>query len=99
MSLDIKEIVIVDHAKRDKILDVDEISSDSQEDLIYSSTVGYVADLSWTVEEETSVRNKIDLWLMSFVLLMTFVLNMDRTNICKFGPHIPHIPENMVRRY
>jgi hypothetical protein len=51
------------------------------------------------VEEETSVRNKIDLWLMSFVLLMTFVLNMDRTNICKFGPHIPHIPENMVRRY
>ena len=48
-----------------------------------SSAEGYVPDLQWTEEEERAVVNKIDIRLMSFVLLMTFVLNMDRTNICK----------------
>jgi hypothetical protein len=46
------------------------------------SAEGYVHDLQWTEEEERAIVNKIDLRLMSFVLLMTFVLNMDRTNIC-----------------
>ncbi|KAG2197908.1 hypothetical protein INT46_003215 [Mucor plumbeus] len=46
-----------------------------------SSAEGYVPDLQWTEEEERAVVNKIDIRLMSFVLLMTFVLNMDRTNI------------------
>lgn len=44
---------------------------------------GYVPDLQWTQEEEIKVLQIIDTRLMSFVLLMTFVLNMDRTNICK----------------
>lgn len=47
------------------------------------SAEGYIHDLQWTEEEERAVVNKIDIRLMSFVLLMTFVLNMDRTNICK----------------
>jgi hypothetical protein len=47
------------------------------------STDSYDENLEWTDEEEQKVRNKLDLRLMSFVLLMTFVLNMDRTNICK----------------
>lgn len=45
---------------------------------------GYVPDLQWTEEEEKRVLFIIDTKLMPFVLLMTFVLNMDRTNICKF---------------
>jgi hypothetical protein len=43
---------------------------------------GYVSDLEWTDEEEKKVLFLIDTRLMPFVLLMTFVLNMDRTNIC-----------------
>lgn len=43
---------------------------------------GYVSDLEWTDEEEKKVLFIIDTRLMPFVLLMTFVLNMDRTNIC-----------------
>ncbi|KAI8885437.1 MFS general substrate transporter [Backusella circina FSU 941] len=35
----------------------------------------------WTAEEEQKVRNILDLKLMPFILAMTFVLNMDRTNI------------------
>ncbi|CEG62870.1 hypothetical protein RMATCC62417_00126 [Rhizopus microsporus] len=48
----------------------------------YKSDIdGYVPHLEWTKEEEAKVLLKIDLKLMPFVLLMTFVLNMDRTNI------------------
>ncbi|CAO3580907.1 unnamed protein product [Absidia cylindrospora] len=43
----------------------------------------YDPSLEWTPEEENKIRTKLDIRLMSFVLLMTFVLNMDRTNICK----------------
>lgn len=43
---------------------------------------GYVSNLEWTDEEESRVLFIIDTRLMPFVLLMTFVLNMDRTNIC-----------------
>lgn len=43
---------------------------------------GYVSNLEWTDEEESKVLFIIDTRLMPFVLLMTFVLNMDRTNIC-----------------
>lgn len=38
----------------------------------------------WTPEEENEVLQIIDKYLMIFILLMTFVLNMDRTNICKY---------------
>lgn len=44
---------------------------------------GYVHDLEWTPEEERAIINKIDVRLMSFALLMSFVLHMDRTNIGK----------------
>lgn len=44
---------------------------------------GYVSDLQWTEAEERKVLTIIDTRLMPYVLLMTFVLNMDRTNICK----------------
>lgn len=82
MTVDISERVRINAAK-DKVLYVDEITISSQEDLSFTSTVGYVPDLEWSAEEEDSVRRKIDIRLMSFVLLMTFVLNMDRTNICE----------------
>jgi len=52
--------------------DMESVSADS-----------YDEDLEWTPEEEQKVRNKLDLKLMTFMLAMTFVLNMDRTNICK----------------
>lgn len=41
-------------------------------------------ELEWTQEEENEVLQIIDKYLMMFILLMTFVLNMDRTNICKY---------------
>jgi hypothetical protein len=40
-------------------------------------------EFKWTQEEEKEVLEIIDKYLMVFILLMTFVLNMDRTNICK----------------
>lgn len=40
-------------------------------------------DFTWTPEEEVQVLNILDKYLMIFILIMTFVLNMDRTNICK----------------
>lgn len=39
--------------------------------------------LTWTEDEEAKILGKIDRHLMSFVLLLTFVLNLDRTNLCK----------------
>jgi hypothetical protein len=74
---------------KDETLDIDELSVSSESDLPLTSTIGYVPELKWTAEEEDAVRNKIDLRLMSFVLLMTFVLNMDRTNICKYRLSFP----------
>ena len=47
------------------------------------SMEGYDETLEWTEEEETKVRRKIDFRLLPFMLLMAFVLNMDRTNHCK----------------
>ncbi|CAO3694724.1 unnamed protein product [Umbelopsis ramanniana] len=66
---------------KDETLDIDDLSISSQSDLPLTSTIGYVPELKWSAEEEDAVRSKIDRRLMSFVLLMTFVLNMDRTNI------------------
>jgi hypothetical protein len=40
-------------------------------------------EFKWTEEEEKEVLHILDKYLMLFILLMTFVLNMDRTNICK----------------
>ncbi|KAG0164472.1 hypothetical protein DFQ28_010272 [Apophysomyces sp. BC1034] len=50
--------------------DNDEIKSASYDD-----------QLIWTKEEEDTVRKKIDRKLLPFVLLMMFVLHMDRTNL------------------
>jgi len=77
---------------KDETLDIDGLSVSSQPDLPLTSTIGYVPELKWSPEEEDAVRSKIDRRLMSFVLLMTFVLNMDRTNICNYGfPTFPKI--------
>ncbi|CEP17471.1 hypothetical protein [Parasitella parasitica] len=54
---------------------------------------GYVSDLQWTDEEEKKVLFIIDTRLMPFVLLMTFVLNMDRTNIS--NAISDNLPENL----
>lgn len=70
---------------KDETVEIEELSVTSQRYLPLTSTIGYVPELKWSAEEEDAVRSKIDRRLMSFVLLMTFVLNMDRTNICKFG--------------
>ncbi|OAD72562.1 hypothetical protein PHYBLDRAFT_65395 [Phycomyces blakesleeanus NRRL 1555(-)] len=45
------------------------------------SVEGFSNDLQWTVEEERKVVHKIDFYLFSFLLLTSFVLNLDRTNI------------------
>ncbi|KAJ8659312.1 hypothetical protein O0I10_005027 [Lichtheimia ornata] len=41
----------------------------------------YDSKLEWTEKEENEVRRILDIRLMPFILLMSFVLNMDRTNI------------------
>lgn len=55
-------------------------SSDGGTTLNYEA---YDPELQWTKEEEDRVRRIIDIRLMPFILLMSFVLNMDRTNVCK----------------
>ncbi|KAG0748436.1 hypothetical protein G6F57_001169 [Rhizopus arrhizus] len=73
--------------KTDQIKDIDKLEKSSINSFTYSSDEyegsikGYVPGLKWTEEEEKRVLFKIDTRLMSFVLLMTFVMNMDRTNI------------------
>ncbi|KAG2219906.1 hypothetical protein INT45_008543 [Circinella minor] len=42
---------------------------------------GYDKDLEWTEEEENKVRRIIDIRLFPLILLGSFVLNMDRTNL------------------
>jgi hypothetical protein len=49
------------------------------------SSDSYDEGLEWSEDEEQKVRNKLDIRLMSFMLLTTFVLNMDRTNIGKLN--------------
>lgn len=39
--------------------------------------------LQWTDAEEEEVRKTLDRKLLPFILLMVFVLNLDRTNLCK----------------
>ena len=38
----------------------------------------------WTLKEEQEVLGILDRKLMMFILIMSFVLNMDRTNLCKY---------------
>ncbi|CAM0143244.1 hypothetical protein VKS41_008713 [Umbelopsis sp. WA50703] len=80
MSQDFKEKIEV-HTNSDKILEIEDTTLTSQDDHSLSSNSAYVRDLQWTEEEEKKIVSKLDRWLMSYVLLMTFVLNMDRTNI------------------
>lgn len=73
-----KEVIhILDHELKN-----DNPSFTSSEET--SDIEGYVPDLQWTEEEEKKILRAIDIKLMPFVLLMNFVLNMDRTNNCKF---------------
>jgi hypothetical protein len=72
------------------IIDEKKFGQEVESDLSITSTAedsysidGYVSDLQWTEDEERKILTIIDTRLMPFVLLMTFVLNMDRTNICK----------------
>lgn len=58
------------------------LSSSASATSVTEAVEGYVSDLEWADEEEKKVLFIIDTKLMPFVLLMTFVLNMDRTNIC-----------------
>jgi hypothetical protein len=55
------------------------------------ATDSYDECMEWTDEEEQKVRNKLDIRLMSFILLTTFVLNMDRTNICKSKEYYSYV--------
>lgn len=47
----------------------------------------YDSKLEWSEKEENEVRRILDIRLMPFILLMSFVLNMDRTNICMYTLH------------
>lgn len=100
-SENIKEKIEVINISDEKKNGLDTSSSSDDKSSIYSSdgreitSEGYIHDLQWTPEEERAIVNKIDIRLMSFVLLMTFVLNMDRTNICKSVIlHIKNIPSD-----
>lgn len=83
-----------DTKKQDAYLDsstvhkkVDSFSSlgDSESgDSTIIATKGYDEDLEWTREEEARVIRILDIRLMPLILVMSFVLNMDRTNLCKF---------------
>lgn len=55
------------------------LSDDDDDD----NTEGYDKTLQWTEDEERSIVRKLDFRLMPFMLIMSFVLNMDRTNLCK----------------
>ena len=58
-------------------------TTELKDDEKYKDVHGYEPDLEWEEHEEAKVRRKIDVYLMPFLLLMAFVLNMDRTNHCK----------------
>ena len=87
----LKEVVPVE-ADKIAVLDKQDVSKTSialsyggseSEGSDISDIEGYDETLEWTEEEESKVRRKIDLHLLPFMLLMAFVLNMDRTNHCK----------------
>ncbi|KAI9285182.1 major facilitator superfamily domain-containing protein [Umbelopsis sp. AD052] len=80
MSQDIKEKIIVT-SDSEKVLEIEDTTVSSQDNHSIITNSDYSPDLQWTEEEEKKVIRKIDIRLMSWVLLMTFVLNMDRTNI------------------
>jgi hypothetical protein len=88
MNQDIKEKIDV-LRNSEKVLEIEDNTISSQDAHSLTSNSDYTPDLQWTQEEEKRVLRKIDIRLMSYVLLMTFVLNMDRTNICKCSyPHL-----------
>jgi hypothetical protein len=75
-----EKVDIIDFSEKKQVVD----SSSSFDTLQDERSIdGYDSSLEWTKEEESRVVRKIDFALFPFVLLMTFVLNMDRTNICK----------------
>jgi hypothetical protein len=87
MSQDIKEKISVAFDS-EKVLEIEDTTVSSQDNHSIITNSDYSPDLQWTKEEEKKVVRKIDIRLMSWVLLMTFVLNMDRTNIGKYYNHL-----------
>ena len=83
MSQDIKEKIQVS-SESEKVLEIEDTTVSSQDNRSIITNSDYSPDLQWTEEEEKKVVRKLDIRLMSWVLLMTFVLNMDRTNIGKY---------------
>jgi hypothetical protein len=84
MSQDIKERIDTLNGS-EKVLEIEHSAISSQDNQSLTSNSDYAPHLQWSPEEEKKVLRKIDIRLMSWMLLMTFVLNMDRTNICKLG--------------
>jgi hypothetical protein len=82
MSQDIKERIDTLNGS-EKVLEIEDTAISSQDNQSLTSNSDYAPHLQWSPEEEKKVLRKIDIRLMSWMLLMTFVLNMDRTNICK----------------
>jgi hypothetical protein len=65
----------------EKVFDKKEYYSDEES----FSAISEDDEMEWSEEEEAKVRTILDIKLMPFMLAMTFVLNMDRTNICKYS--------------
>ena len=79
-----EKAVSIHEVDKKEIANSDTFSSDySVEEAINKE--GYDKDLVWTEEEEKKVRRIIDLRLFPLILLGSFVLNMDRTNLCKLS--------------
>ena len=77
------DIVIVktrEHPYSDTSSSLEAGLSDDDDD---DNTEGYDKTLQWTEDEERRIIRKLDFRLMPFMLIMSFVLNMDRTNLCK----------------
>lgn len=57
---------------------------------LYTDNPYFVFDLEYTKEEEAQIIRTLDVRLFSWVLLTTFVLNMDRANISNaVSDHLP----------
>lgn len=61
---------------------LDDTSKDQSHSFDEVSLFFETDSFTWTEDEEDKILGKIDRRLMSFVLLLTFVLNLDRTNLC-----------------
>ncbi|KAI9269149.1 major facilitator superfamily domain-containing protein [Phascolomyces articulosus] len=74
------KITVFDKKKNDSSSNLSVTSSTYGSTELKQGVKGYDPTLEWEAHEETKVRRKIDMYLMPFIMLMAFVLNMDRTN-------------------